>query len=119
MLNERIRRLRKERGYSQEQMARKLHVTQGAVSQWENGVTTPSADQIAALADLFGITTDTLLGRPAFIPDDDDIWELRERLRRDPDMRMLFSTANKASADHIRAAAAMLKALEPPESEVE
>ena len=63
MLNERIRALRKEHGYSQEQMARKLHLTQGAISQWENGLTVPAADQLIALADVFGITVDDLLGR--------------------------------------------------------
>lgn len=63
MLGERIRDLRKEKGYSQQQMARKLHITQGAISQWENGTTTPAADQLSALADVFEITVDELLGR--------------------------------------------------------
>ena len=63
MLSERIRALRKEHGYSQEQMARKLHLTQGAISQWENGLTVPAADQLITLADVFGITVDELLGR--------------------------------------------------------
>ena len=63
MLSERLRALRKEHGYSQEQMARKLHLTQGAISQWENGLTVPAADQLIALADVFGITVDELLGR--------------------------------------------------------
>ena len=63
MLSDRIRALRKEHGYSQEQMARKLHLTQGAISQWENGLTVPAADQLMALADVFGITVDELLGR--------------------------------------------------------
>ena len=63
MLSERIRAIRKEHGYSQEQMARKLHLTQGAISQWENGLTVPAADQLITLADVFGITVDELLGR--------------------------------------------------------
>ena len=63
MLSDRIRALRKEHGFSQEQMARKLHLTQGAISQWENGLTVPAADQLMALADVFGITVDELLGR--------------------------------------------------------
>jgi transcriptional regulator with XRE-family HTH domain len=63
MLSERIRALRKEHGYSQEQMARKLHLTQGAISQWENGLTVPAADQLITIADVFGITVDELLGR--------------------------------------------------------
>ena len=62
-LNERIKAFRKERDYSQEQIARKLHVTQSAVSQWEKGITAPNAQQVSALADLLGTTADDLLGR--------------------------------------------------------
>ena len=61
MLSQRIRTLRKKRGYSQEQLARKLNLTQGAVSQWENGLTVPAADQIVALSNVFGITIDELM----------------------------------------------------------
>ena len=61
MLGERIRILRKKKGYSQEQLARKLHVTQGAVSQWEKNITTPAADQLKSLAEIFDTTVDSLL----------------------------------------------------------
>ena len=112
-LNERIRELRKKSGYSQQQMARKLHLTQGAISQWENGLTVPAADQLSALADVFEITVDELLGRATDQPtDQDESWAIRERLRRDPEYRLLFSAAEKATPEHLRAAAAMLKALE-------
>ena len=62
MLGERIRDLRKQKGYSQAQMARKLHITQGAVSQWENELTEPAADQLITLAQVFEISVDELLG---------------------------------------------------------
>lgn len=117
MLGERIRALRKARNYSQAQMARKLHITQGAISQWENGVTVPAADQLSALADVFEISVDELLGRDAVEPEQDDAWAIRERLRRDPAYRLLFDAADNASPEHLRAAAAMLKALEPKEAE--
>jgi len=120
MIGQRIRELRKQHNFSQTQLAMKLHLTQGAISQWETGQTIPAADQLSALADVFGITVDDLLGRPATQEtEEEDVWELRERLRRDPDMRILFDAAAKATPEHIKAAAAMLKALEPPESEVD
>ena len=118
-LNERIRELRKKAGYSQQKMARKLHLTQGAISQWENGITVPAADQLSALADVFEITVDELLGRSAEQPQDDEAWAIRERLRRDPAYRLLFDAADNASPEHLRAAAAMLKALEPKEGDGE
>ena len=115
MLNTRIRDLRKQHGYSQEQLARKLHLTQGAVSQWENGLTVPAADQLAALADIFGISVDEIMGRKAETPESeihDEAWAIRERLRRDPSYRLLFDAADAATPEHLRAAAVMLKALE-------
>ena len=99
-LNERIRELRKKAGYSQQQMARKLHLTQGAISQWENGITVPAADQLSALADVFEITVDELLGRAVEQPaDQDEAWAIRERLRRDPAYRLLFDAADNASPE--------------------
>ena len=115
MLNTRIRDLRKQHGYSQEQLARKLHLTQGAVSQWENGLTVPAADQLAALADIFGISVDEIMGRKAETQEPeprDEAWAIRERLRRDPSYRLLFDAADAATPEHLRAAAVMLKALE-------
>ena len=113
MLNERLRKLRKLSGYSQEQISRKINVTQSAVSQWERGIATPAYDQLMALANLFHVTVDDLVGRDAEQSRiDDDVYTIRERLRRDPAYRTLFAAANKASPEHIKAAAAMLKALE-------
>lgn len=62
-IHERVKYFRKEKRYSQEQLARKLHVSQSAVSQWEKGITKPPADQLPALADIFGISVDELIGR--------------------------------------------------------
>ena len=115
-LSERIKEMRKTCGYSQQQIARKLHITQGAISQWEQGLTSPAADQLISLADIFGITVDELLGRN---PDDaEDKMAIREHIRRNPDLHMLFSTAIKADPKNIRAATAMLKAFET-ENEVD
>ena len=61
MFGERIRTLRKEKGYSQIQVAQKLHVSQSAISQWEKDITTPSPDQLVALAQIFETTVDNIL----------------------------------------------------------
>lgn len=119
MLNEKIKALRKQHGYSQQQVANKMHITQGAISQWENGLTVPAADQLVALANIFSITVDELLERETAPQAKDEAWEIRERLRHDPAYRTLFSAANKATPEHLIAAAAMLKALEPEEKDAD
>ena len=45
-------------------------------------------------------------------PDDDELFDLRDQLRRDPQMRTLFGLAKRATPSDVRAAIAMLKALE-------
>lgn len=67
MLGERIKDLRKKSEYSQQQLANKMHLTQGAISQWENNITVPAADQLLSLAEVFGISVDELLGREAVV----------------------------------------------------
>lgn len=63
MLNKRIKSLRLNRGYSQVELAKRLGVSKQAVSNWENDNIQPSIEMLIRLADLFGVTTDYLLGR--------------------------------------------------------
>lgn len=60
-MGEKILRLRRARGWSQEELAEKINVTRQAVSRWESGSAKPDADKIVALSELFGVTADYLL----------------------------------------------------------
>ncbi len=57
-----IRRLRRERDMTQEQLAEYLGITSRAVSQWECEKTAPDLSQIPVLAHIFEVTADELLG---------------------------------------------------------
>ena len=63
MVGKNIRYLRKNAGYSQEQLARKLGITQGSVSQWENEITEPDTKTLVKLAQIFNVQTDSLLSQ--------------------------------------------------------
>ncbi len=63
MLNEKIKTLRLAGNYSQVDIAEKLSVTKQTISNWENNNIQPSVDMLVKIADLFGVTTDYLLGR--------------------------------------------------------
>ena len=58
-----IRRLREERGFSQQELAQALGVTQGAVSHWENGLRKPDIDDIVKIAQLFSCKVDDLIDK--------------------------------------------------------
>ncbi len=61
ILADKIIRLRKKNGWSQEELADKLNVSRQAVSKWESAQTIPELDKILQLGELFGVTTDYLL----------------------------------------------------------
>ena len=60
-MGEKILKLRKEQGWSQEELADRVHVTRQAVSRWESGAAKPDADKLVALCDLFRVSADYLL----------------------------------------------------------
>lgn len=61
-IGENIKTMRRKCGFTQEELAAMLGVTPQAVSKWENGNGTPDISQLVPLSQIFGITTDTLLG---------------------------------------------------------
>lgn len=62
MLGENIRRFRREKGYSQEELAARLHVVRRTVSKWEKGLSMPDAELLMALASVLEVPVETLLG---------------------------------------------------------
>ena len=63
MLDKRIRQLRLERGINQKELGDAVGVSKQSVSNWENGNIMPSVDLLIRLANVFGVSTDYLLGR--------------------------------------------------------
>ena len=61
ILADKIIRLRKKNGWSQEELADKMNVSRQAVSKWESAQTIPDLEKILQLGALFSVTTDYLL----------------------------------------------------------
>ena len=61
ILADKIARLRKKNGWSQEELAEKMNVSRQAVSKWESGQSDPSTTNLLALAKLFGVRPEELL----------------------------------------------------------
>lgn len=62
-LAERIKKIRKAKGWSQDEMAKKMHVSRNTISYWELEMCMPSLDNVIAIADATGVSVDALLGR--------------------------------------------------------
>ena len=63
-LGQRIQKIRKEKGFSQEEIAEALGVSRQAVSKWENGISSPDTENLIALAALLGVDISELVSEP-------------------------------------------------------
>ena len=60
-LHEKLQALRRQRGYTQEELSRRLYVSRTAVSKWESGRGIPGIDSLKAISQVFGVSIDSLL----------------------------------------------------------
>lgn len=80
MLNENIKRLRKSKGISQEELAIKLNVVRQTLSKWENGLSVPDSSMLIALAEALDTSVSTLLGETITDAPTDDLRSISEKL---------------------------------------
>lgn len=62
MLGENIKTYRQKKGYTQEEVANRLHVTRQTISKWEKNYSVPDAELLVKLADVLEVQTSQLLG---------------------------------------------------------
>ena len=60
-LGDKLQQLRKNKGWSQEQLSKKIGAHQKYISRYENNSSKPSADTLRKLSEVFGVTVDYLL----------------------------------------------------------
>ena len=110
----RLKDLREEAGMTQKELAEKIGNVQRNISNWESGNTQPDLETVVKLAEVFGVTTDELLGRTSYfgIPDN--------RARRGADHYeenngKITELAEKLTPRQRQALAAFLESLSPGE----
>lgn len=87
---EKLQKLRKEHGLSQEQLAAQITVSRQALSKWELGSAIPDTENVLQISKIFGVSTDYLLNDDYL--SDDDV----------PAVRMKYETVNKDYQNKIR-----------------
>ena len=80
MLSDNIKRIRKLKGLSQEELAIKLNVVRQTVSKWENGLSVPDSDMLIALADELDTSVNVLLGETVTESMTDDLKVISKKL---------------------------------------
>jgi len=61
LLSEKLYKLRKNSGLSQEQLAEQLNVSRQAISKWEQGTAIPESEKLISISNYFDVTVDYLL----------------------------------------------------------
>lgn len=96
-MGKRISANRKRLGLTQDQMAERLGVTAQAVSKWENDQSCPDIAMLPKLAELFGISTDELLGLSEKTVHEAVIVEENEPGHENSSFEMQWSSGKKGS----------------------
>ncbi len=60
MLHENLKKLRKQKGFTQEELAGQLHVVRQTVSKWEQGLSVPDAQTVSRLAEIYEVPVSDL-----------------------------------------------------------
>jgi transcriptional regulator with XRE-family HTH domain len=60
-MRKKIREARLRKAFTQKRLAQEMHVTQSAISQWENGVTVPRLSELLKLCETLDISVSELL----------------------------------------------------------
>lgn len=60
-LKEKLSRLRRKQGWTQDRLAKEMEVTRQTVSKWERGVIAPTTEKLIALSRLYGVPLDELV----------------------------------------------------------
>lgn len=83
MLGVKIKMLRKESGFSQEELANKLHTTRATISRYERNISVPTAADLVALSNIFDVSVEDLLSigeKQINTNDEDDLKKISQEL---------------------------------------
>lgn len=62
-MNNRLRQIRKEKGYTQQKVAMDLNISQNSISRYENGTREADYEQLVRFADYYNVSIDYILCR--------------------------------------------------------
>ena len=80
MFSENLRTVRTAKGFSQQELAGRLHVVRQTISKWEKGISVPDADMLIRISEILELSVSELLG--AKITEEMNQSEVAEQLAR-------------------------------------
>ncbi|WP_312560907.1 helix-turn-helix transcriptional regulator [Anaerospora sp.] len=128
---ERLRKLRVDKGITQEEFGKIFNVIKQTVSSWENGNSRPDIDSAAKIADFFDVSLDYLLGRTNetsvsnsevitkidhALLEDPELLAFWDETKKRPDLQLFLKQVKSASPKAIRQMMTIIKMIEDEES---
>ena len=119
---ERIRKLREDRGLSQEQLGKIIGVDRTTIVKYETGASRPTR-YLKKMAHYFNVTTDYLIGNEELTPKkgyyfDNETAKIANEMKERPELKTLFDASRKMTPEDIREVNALINAkLQKPEYE--
>lgn len=80
MLSENLKKLRMQKGLSQEELAIKLNVVRQTISKWEKGLSVPDSEMLIRIAEELGVSVTTLLGEEVEEKEQSELKEIAGKL---------------------------------------
>lgn len=121
--NEALKKARKAKGLTQDDVAQALGTKNTTVSNWENGVSRPDVDTLVSLCRLYGISpndileyyNDDLLDAEQHYYLDPEAAEIAQEVQQRPELKILFDASRKVSADDLELVINMIDRLKKNE----
>ena len=108
---ENLKNIRLSRGMSQEEFAKLLGTSKQVISRYETDQRSPKISVAAKIADALGVSLSMLNGEDESSDEEAlDVWEIREALRNNPELQILFRASHNATAEDLLEAAELIKA---------
>lgn len=79
MFSKNLETIRKQKGFSQEQLAMRVNVVRQTVSKWEKGLSVPDAELLVKISEVLEVPVSELLGEEIEIPEGEDKLEVISR----------------------------------------
>jgi transcriptional regulator with XRE-family HTH domain len=109
--NNKLYELRKQKGFSQEELANRLNVSRQTISKWEVGESSPDMEKLVAISELFDISLDELVLDKAVKKEEPSEQIVRSELYSDVKEHVLTEENKKKAKKGLKIAGIVLGAL--------
>lgn len=108
-----LKMLRISKGYTQQGLADKLHISRSSVGMYESGEREPDFETLELIADFFNVSIDYLMGKESrsIYYLDPEAAEMAQELYERPELRVLFKASRNVSKESIEAVTKMIESM--------